>query len=97
MASLWRRRWCAIVLCIVCGAASFWSGGILAGNWDALWGDFYSAAAYLPLDEYNRQVEEAMLLMLRRDRRGAELTYLEEQHLDNLEESFAPKNTNYRV
>ena len=96
MASLWRRRWCAIVLCIVCSAASFWSGGILIGNWDALWGDFYSAAAYLPLDEYNRQVEEAMLLILRRDRWDDELTYLEEQHLDNLEESLDAKNTNYR-
>ena len=96
MASLWRRRWCATVLCIVCGAAAFWSGGILIGNWDALWGDFYSAAAYLPLEEYNQQVQDAMLLILRRDRWDDDLTYLEEQHLNNLESSLDAQNTNYR-
>ncbi len=91
-----RGRRLTVLLCAVCLAVAAWCGGTLINNWDALWGDFYSAAAFPPLNTYDQQAYEAIRLRLRRDQWGEPLTYLEQEQLQILEESLDRENTNYR-
>ena len=90
-------RAAALIVCVLCGALTFWSGLITLIYWNDMWlgADYYDSVEYKQ-DCMQMEYQVWQLVQMQAEETAGNLTYMEQERLAQLKEYLDPENTNYR-